>query len=95
MKAFRIHRNGKSVCTASIGPQGVLTAMVTWVRRDDGAAHESLDLDVGGLDTVAAEHHRWSVPEMLVGDQVLVEVIDAEEWDQPQEREPVNREGGG
>jgi hypothetical protein len=33
MTAFEVHLNGKSLCTAGIGEDGVLTALATWVSR--------------------------------------------------------------
>jgi len=46
MRAFEVHLNGKRLCVAGIGEDGVLTAIITDVARKDG---NDLDLTVGGL----------------------------------------------
>jgi hypothetical protein len=53
MRAFDVHLNGRKVCRAGVGHDGVLTAIVTWTRSTatnrPRARREDLDLHVGGL----------------------------------------------
>ena len=46
MRAFRIYLNGKKLCLAGIGDDGVLSAIVNWVATD---REGDLFLHVGGL----------------------------------------------
>ncbi len=90
MIAFEVSHNGNPVCVAGIGDQGVVSCGVDWVRRDrhpnddlendDGTGLVTeLNLHVGGLHTPADEHRTWAVPEMKVGDEVTVKVIETAE----------------
>jgi hypothetical protein len=94
MKAFEVYVNGERVCTAGIGPDGVLSAILSWVgsgRRGGPDGH--LDFSVGGLDSRTDEYVRWAVPELRVGDEVSVLVVEAEQVDPEQERERSDRSG--
>ena len=91
MRAFEIYLNGKKLCTAAVGNEGVLTAIVSSVRRQLRSARqraharsrEDLVLDVGGLVTSTAEHVRWKTPRLRNGDEVRVRVVDIELADEP------------
>jgi hypothetical protein len=96
MKAFMVSVNGRHVCTAGIGPNGVLSTMLTWVgggpRRDpEGAFHFS----VGGLDSRTDEHVDWTTPELAVGDEVTVRVVEVEQIDPEVSRRKAQRDGEG
>jgi hypothetical protein len=77
VKAFEIHLNGRYLLTAGVGEDGVLTSIVDWVgrRRLTGAFH----FHVGGLDSATDEHVDWSVPEVNVGDEVTVKIVETEQ----------------
>lgn len=98
MIAFEVTVNGQRVCTAGIDEWGVLTAILSWVRRrseqsEDGSkVEEELTLDVGGLDSTTPEHLKWMVSALQVGDTVSVRVVETEVVDPPKERRPQNRE---
>jgi hypothetical protein len=82
MIAFRVLHNGKEVCIAGIGEQGVLDATVHWVRvvRDSPpAAEQDIALQIGGLDFPTKEHRHWNAPDLAVGDTVTIQVVQAEE----------------
>lgn len=59
MKCFEVTINGEKVCTAGVGDDGVLTSIVSFVKRNtasdesaesqNNGCSESLDLRVGGL----------------------------------------------
>src|SRR3989442_985543 len=60
MKAFLVRVNGKRLCKAGIGPNGVLAAIVNWVgggpRR---SRHGHFTFHLGGLDSRSGEHVDW------------------------------------
>ena len=83
MKAFIIYRNGEKLCTAGIGTNGVLSAIVDWVGRSDKG---NFNMHVGGLDSTTEEHVEWKVPAIGIGDEVSIRLIESAEADQPAER---------
>ena len=73
--AFEVTLNGQKIATAQIESDfGVLTTIVTWVRRDDNS--ESLNLSISGLDSVAGKNIKWAAHDLKIGDKLLVSVID-------------------
>ena len=76
MRSFRIHLNGKKLCTAGIaGDDCVLTAIVNYVAR---RGRSEMFLHVGGLYGSTHQHVRWVRQKPLrVGDDIRVKVIDA------------------
>jgi hypothetical protein len=67
MRAFEVALNGKKLCLAGIGDDGVLTTIVSWVTR--GGKGDSF-LRVGGLITPVNEHVAWTEHKPLrVGDR--------------------------
>lgn len=81
MKAFEVHLNGKKLCTAGFPEQGVLTAILDYVR---GPGRDELALSVGGLISSKDEHVRWVEGKRLrIGDELHVKVIRAESTDSP------------
>ena len=92
MIAFKLSINGEYICTAGIGAFGVLSAIITWVRRKpengrDGKTTEAeLTVDLGGLDSKSKEHLKWWSQRLRVGDRVSIEVVDAKRADKPRRR---------
>ena len=84
MTAFRVFFNGEPICTAGIGPDGVLSAAVTWVKRANEEGH--FRFHVGGLDDRTNEHARWKVPQPKLGDEVSIVIVETDEIDPAQER---------
>jgi hypothetical protein len=96
MKAFMVSVNGRHVCTAGIGPDGVLSTMLTWVGGGPNRDPEGhLHLRVGGLDSRTDEHVDWTTPELAVGDEVTVRVVEVEEVDPEDSRRKAQRDGEG
>lgn len=56
MKAFEVRLNGKKLCIAGIGRDGVLNAVLGHVVGD---GREELDLGVGGLISPTNEYIDW------------------------------------
>lgn len=85
MRAFKIYLNGKNLCLAGIGSDGVMSMIVNWVGGGRGPA--DLFLEVGGLDSPTQEHVSWVRQKALqIGDEIRVKIVDAEAVDAPSER---------
>jgi hypothetical protein len=80
MRAFSISVNGKHLCTAGIGPDGVLTSNVTWSGRE---SHEHFHMHVGGLDSASNKHLHWAAKKIGIGDEILTRIIETEKVDDP------------
>ena len=79
MRAFTVLVNGKELCTAGIGTNGVLSSIVNWSGREgNGGFHMS----VSGLDSTTDKHLRWPVQEIGVGDEILTRLIETDDVDQ-------------
>jgi hypothetical protein len=95
MTVFDVFLNDRKLCRAGVGADGVLNAIVSWVKlvgqaaahaREHGAPLEEMRLHVGGLrgDT----HRSWSNTELGHGDRVLIAIADANRWDKPAQLKP-------
>jgi len=85
MRAFRVSLNGKRLCLAGIGDDGVLTAIVSHAT---GRGSDSLGLDVGGLISPAKEHVIWDHLRLEPGDEVRIKIVESKSIDPPKERRP-------
>jgi hypothetical protein len=85
MRAFDVSLNGKKLCRAGIGHDGVLSAIVDWVvKRGSG----DLFLEVGGLVSTVDEHVSWVNQKPLqVGDTIKVTIVEAELVDEPTQKQ--------
>ena len=94
MIAFKLSINGEYICTAGVRDFGVVSAIITWVRRKpengrDGETktiQEELTAELGGLDSKSREHLKWWSQRLRVGDRVSIEVVDAKRADKPKRR---------
>ncbi|MCP3104200.1 hypothetical protein LZ198_35590 [Myxococcus sp. K15C18031901] len=90
MLCFRVLRNGRHLTTAGGPDFGVLTTILTWVRRPDDATRDNpeLGLHVGGsVGREYREHLKWSYAnDIRAGDVLTVEVREDLEADPPKER---------
>jgi len=85
MHAFEVSRNGKRLCVAGVGQDGVLTAIVSLVI---GKPVLDLDLSVGGLISSPRRHVYWAREKGLsVGDEIHVRIIESDSIDDPEESE--------
>lgn len=91
MIAFEVSLNDNIVCTAGVEDFGVLTAIVSRVRRrpeksrNGKTIEEELSAEVGGLDD-SGEHLNWLSRELQVGDCLSIKVIDIDYVDAPVRR---------
>jgi len=68
MRAFKVEVNGKRICVAGVGANGVLSAITTFVRSS--ARGSSLDFTMGGLFSETQEHVTWARVGLEVGDKI-------------------------
>jgi len=88
MVAFEVYINGKRICTAEIGDNGV-TTIVTWAAAPPN--RKDLGFAVGGLISPRGEHLRWADRQGLqVGDEVRVKIVERTKVDRPRSRERPN-----
>ena len=77
MIGFEVSLNGRRLCTAGAGDDGVLTAIVSFVCK-----RKELELEIGGL--AADAHLKWPAPPTLVvGDEITVRVVETDQPDPP------------
>ncbi len=90
MLALRITINNQPPVTAGEEHWRLLHANVVLGRRIEGRDdHDDLHMHLGGLAETPgdpAEHLRWPMPELAVGDIVTIEVVEAEAVDPPAHR---------
>lgn len=94
MIAFEVSLNGKRISAAGVGDIGVLSTILSWVRREGrntetgkpGRIEEELTLSVGGLMSSTNEHVQWTESALTVGDEVCIRVTELESVDAPRDR---------
>jgi hypothetical protein len=79
MRAFKIHLNGKRICIAGVGADGVLATHIDYVGQNG----DHLSLAVTELFTKTEEHAIWTTLDLKVGDKVQVNVVETELVDKP------------
>jgi hypothetical protein len=95
MLTFDVLLNGKKVCTAGVGGDGGLTAIVSCtIRRGEGAnrknsrpVNDESRLYVGGSNNSTAEYIRWQDRRLRVGDEVRIRIGEGELASKPRRRE--------
>lgn len=94
---LRSQLNGQVLCTAGVGELGVLTAIVSWVRRNSALcpegvnkeewSAEELNLSVGGSSALGEHGHEfldWIKEQALkVGDEMTIRILDQSKCDVP------------
>jgi hypothetical protein len=83
MWAFKVEVNGKRVCVAGVGANGVLSAITDFVGSP--VRGSNLDLSVRGLFTQTGEHATWARIGLKVGDRIVLKVIETDSVDKPRE----------
>ena len=92
MTVFDVFVNDRKRCRAGVGSDGVLTAIVNWVRLTGPAARrarqmhapiEESRLHVGGLR--GGKHHSWLERDLEIGDRVTIVIRKAGRADRPAE----------
>ncbi len=84
MLAFEISVNGKQLCVVGTKANNVAAVAIDWVRsiRD---RPEMLSFHIGGIiaGTGDREHFRFNTPDIKIGDEITVRLLDAESVDEP------------
>jgi hypothetical protein len=87
MKAFVISLNGEPFVTAGVGDDGTVSANVTWVGTSPPRVAEGgLGLFVQGIDARSGERVRWSTPEIGVGDEITIKIVETHQVSPEDER---------
>lgn len=89
MIAFKVSLNGRKVCVAGVPHLGVLSAILTSVRRRPehrGPTERALVVEIGGLDSDTREHLTWLRRRLRIGDRVAIEILEAQDVDAPARR---------
>jgi hypothetical protein len=84
MKALLVHVNGKRLCLAGVGDNGVIGSAVSWVggpKTNESLSAERIYFDVGGIDSTASERVRWEVPPLGVGDSITITIVETDSVD--------------
>jgi hypothetical protein len=97
MICFEVQVNGRTVCTAGVGNLGVLSAILSWVKRDpkklphglseEEWCKETLDLTVGGTVGHGEDGNQfldWLRHRPIsVGDEITIKVLNQDNCDPP------------
>jgi hypothetical protein len=83
MRAFKLFLNGKKMCLAGVGDDGVLSTTLVYApyRR-----RRHMEVRVGGLLMPQGEHVEWKKHALHVGDELRVKVVECESVDEPRKR---------
>ena len=84
MRGMEVYLNGASLCTAGIGKDAVLNAIVDVLSRN-GDYH--MMLRVGGLEN--DEFMTWCKRDLQLGDEVTIRIVEADSIDPPEQRKAV------
>jgi hypothetical protein len=84
MLAFEITVNGKIACTAGAGPKNrVLASILSWSCREPNR----VTFSVGGA--AETDHtFEFDVPEISLGDEISIRIIESDSVDEPSEFRP-------
>jgi hypothetical protein len=91
MICFAVSLNGTPLCTAGVGPYGVLTTIVSWAVAApedrppdyDEALHDQVHLHVGGIQGRSHVRFGENLDTLRPGDEIVVRVIEAASADEP------------
>ena len=94
MICFEVFVNGQRKCVAGVAERGVLTTILSWVKRDRHEADEGdwtegdveeMRLSVGGLTRHGEDslHLEWLKERLAIGDEIVVKLVDRPACDTP------------
>jgi hypothetical protein len=91
--------NGRPACVSGMEGYGVLTAVLSRVKRSPKAypgknkhplkitkaqwSKERIEFEVGGLDSIANQHVHWLKRDLRVGDEIAIRLLPAGRYDPP------------
>ena len=82
MRGFAILHNGTLVCTAGMGESGLLSAMVHRLR-ESGNRPAECQMTISGFDVANGDFAEWNAPEINVGDEITIRIVEIAEPDPP------------
>jgi hypothetical protein len=88
MPAFVININGRKACAVALNGENTGTINITWIgdqKDDEGLIY----FHVGATDE--DQNLRWSVPELKIGDEVTIKIIEASVGDPPTSRKAIDQ----
>jgi len=96
---FEVLVNGQPIAVTGTNSYGVLSAIVSWVRRSPGAItddvrsrpnfdedaflKETCELELGGMDSTANRHVGWPGVNLKPGDEVTIRILSGGKFDPP------------
>ena len=89
MVTFDIRVNGTPLYRTGVGDFGLLTAELMWHRIQTDAGPVAEDLSIHATALLSSEHSSWPRVALKVGDEVLIRVVDADEFDEPSQSGPL------
>jgi len=103
MIVFEIKVNDEQACYAGIDSKGVLSTIITWVKKNQeeltsnevnkNQFKEEITLNVGGLATGTNENKlnlNWINRTLQVGDEINIKIIENSHIDEPTRKEEEN-----
>ena len=100
---FEVLLNGRRVAITGIKEFGVMSAIITWVRRNPKNItakmraepgfdelhflREICELELGGLDSSADKHLFWAREALRPGSEITIRVLPAGEFDAPKAKD--------
>lgn len=86
MIAFEVFINGEMVCTAGVGEHGVMSSILTLVKKR--RRRRQMWLEVGGIPADGVDGQRMHVgwvgkKPIKIGDEIRIRVIEKDEVDPP------------
>lgn len=89
MPGFEVFVNGERVCMAGIESALVLSVGIAWTHRNP----EMIHFNLGGLSSVdPREHIGWNTPQLKVGDEVTIRLVEGSRCDEPDTRRLFQRD---
>lgn len=94
MLCYEVVVNGQKVAVAGFADWAVMSVIVS-SSRGEGKYGPDHTLHIGGLSTDSedgARHVRWKTPDLVIGSEVLIKVIDCDKPDEPTKRFRSNKD---
>lgn len=85
MLSYEVVVDGERIAIAGMTDWSVMSVIVSATRGDDDRAPD-YDLHIGGMSRQTesgAYHARWRAPDLVIGSEILVRVIDCDYPDVP------------
>jgi hypothetical protein len=76
MRAYEIFLNGKRLCSAGIGKDGYISAIITYLSEKN-----KTDIDIVGLLASKKLYVRWTRRPLRTGDEVRIKIVDKKSVD--------------